>query len=197
MSSRKESDALDPETLERHRTRLFKYAMLQLRNQALAEDAVQETMIAALKSLQAGGARFEGGSSLSTWLTGILKHKIIDIHRRSSREQTLDHDAEDSNEDEWDTMFVRDGHWRDRPADWGDPQATLEQKKFFAVLEMCMEGLPANTARVFAMREVMGRDTEEICADLGITSANCWVLLHRARLRLRECLEKNWFGGPR
>jgi RNA polymerase sigma-70 factor (ECF subfamily) len=185
----------DPQALEAHRPALTRYAMAQLRNHAQAEDAVQETMIAALR----GGEGFAGDSSLRTWLTGILKHKIIDILRRASRERPLELDPGEASDADLSVLFQQDGHYVDRPATWGDPDAALEQKKFFAVLELCMEGLPENTARVFAMREIMGRETGEICADLGISQANCWVLLHRARLRLRECLEKNWFaaGGAR
>ncbi len=184
----------DPQQLESHRTALTRYAMAQLRNRDQAEDAVQETMIAALK----GAASYAGDSSVRTWLTGILKHKIVDILRKAVRERA--HEPAEFDEfqaagEDVAQMFAADGHYAERPADWGDPNAALEQKRFFAVLELCMEGLPENTARVFAMREIMGRDTAEICADLGISDANCWVLLHRARMRLRACLEKNWFAA--
>ena len=182
---------LEAGELAAHRPALLKFAMAQLRNREQAEDAVQETLVAALK----GAEGFAGGSSVRTWLTGILKHKIIDLMRRGSRERPLVLEAQEASDEDLGLLFSEDGHYAERPADWGAPDASLEQKQFFAVLELCMEGLPENTARVFAMREIMGRETAEICADLGITSANCWVLLHRARHRLRECLEKNWFAG--
>ena len=75
------------------------------------------------------------------------------------------------------------------------PDAALDEKKFFEALERCLRGLPANTARAFAMREVMGMETDEICKEMAISASNCWVLLHRARLGLRECLALNWFEG--
>jgi RNA polymerase sigma-70 factor, ECF subfamily len=162
--------------IEGQRPYLLRYATLQLRNAEAAEDAVQETLLAAL----AGEAGFSGRSSLRTWLTGILKHKIVDAMRRTSREL--------------DALFVGDGHWRDPPATWDDPDRALEQKQFFVALEMCLERLPARTARAFLMREHLGLETEEICKELGITSTNCWVMLYRARMTLRQCLEVTWFG---
>lgn len=182
------------QALASHHAYLLRFARLQLRNETWAEDAVSETLLAALARPQA----FAGRSQLRTWLTGILKHKIVDILRKAVRERA--HEPAEFDEfqaagDDIAQMFAADGHYAERPADWGDPNAALEQKRFFAVLELCMEGLPENTARVFAMREIMGRDTAEICADLGISDANCWVLLHRARMRLRACLEKNWFAA--
>ena len=163
--------------------------MLQLRNHAQAEDAVQETLVAAIRGIET----FAGGSSVRTWLTGILKHKIIDSMRKSRREQSLD--QYETSADDMDPMFLADGHYADKPADWGDPEQALSQRRFFEALEQCMASLPKATAQAFAMREVMGLDTKEICASLRITDSNCWVLLYRARMRLRECLEKNWIGA--
>ena len=170
--------------------------MLQLRNPTAAEDVVQETLLAALQA----GASFAGQSSVKTWLVGILKHKIIDLIRKRSREQPLESaDDETDIEDLQDAVYRQDGHYRESPADWGNPEAALDQRRFFEVLERCMEGLPKKTARVFLMREVMGLETDEICKELAITASNCWVLLHRARMALRECLEGRWFaaGGAR
>jgi RNA polymerase sigma-70 factor, ECF subfamily len=175
---------------EKHRPGLLKFAMLQLRNQAQAEDAVQETLIAAIQ----GAKNFGGKSSVRTWLVGILKHKIVDLIRRSSREQPLDlSDAETSPED-FDVLYKEDGHYVNMPAEWGDPEKALSQRKFFETLERCLEGLPKNTARVFMMREVLGIETGEICKELAITATNCWVLLYRARMGLRVCLEERWFS---
>ncbi|HUL93383.1 MAG TPA: sigma-70 family RNA polymerase sigma factor [Burkholderiales bacterium] len=175
---------------ETHRPALLKFAMLQLRNQAQAEDAVQETLIAAIQ----GAKNFGGKSSVRTWLVGILKHKIVDLIRRSSREQPLDlQDAETSLED-FDVLYKEDGHYVSMPAEWGDPEKALSQRKFFETLERCLQGLPKNTARVFMMREVLGIETGEICKELAITATNCWVLLYRARMGLRVCLEERWFS---
>lgn len=182
---------LDARDLDKHRPQLLKYAMLQLRNHAQAEDAVQETMVAAIRGAQG----FAGGSSVRTWLIGILKHKIIDSIRKTSREQSLDLDQHESSPGDMDVLFKPDGHYADTPADWGNPEETLSRQRFFAVLEECMESLPKATAQAFAMREVMGLDTGEICATLSISDSNCWVLLYRARMKLRECLERNWIAA--
>jgi RNA polymerase sigma-70 factor (ECF subfamily) len=178
--------------IERERPYLLRFALLQLRNPAAAEDAVQETLLAAIESR----SRFSGRSSLRTWLTGILKHKIIDHLRRSGREQPLaGADDERSEAEAIDALFAADGHWRDYPSDWGNPAATLENDRFWAAFELCLRRLPERTGRVFTMREVMEMPTEEICQELGITPTNCWVMLHRARLTLRECLQLTWFDG--
>lgn len=180
---------LDARDLDQHRPQLLKYAMLHLRNTAQAEDAVQETMVAAIR----GAAGFAGGSSVRTWLTGILKHKIVDLIRKSSREQSLD--EHEASPEDMDVLFRADGHYADAPADWGNPEASLSRQRFFAALQECMDSLPRTTAQAFAMREVMGMDTGEICESLRITDSNCWVLLYRARMKLRECLERNWIGA--
>ena len=173
--------------VEGERPYLLRYAALQLRDRHTAEDAVQETLLAAL----AGEAAFAGRSNLRTWLTGILKHKIVDAIRRASRESPL---AGDDDFGEFDALFDQSGHWRDMPSAWADPDASLEQKEFFAKLEECLSRLPARTAQAFMMREHLGFETDEICKELGVTPTHCWVLLYRARMALRLCLEQNWFG---
>ena len=172
--------------VQRERSYLLRYASLQLRDPHAAEDAVQETLVAAL----AGEAGFQGRANLRTWLTGILKHKIIDAIRRQSRDAT----AVSADADEFDALFAEDGHWLDPPGAWGNPDASLEQKRFFAALESCLGRLPQKTAQAFMMREHLGVETGEICKELAITPTHCWVLLYRARMALRECLEKEWFG---
>jgi RNA polymerase sigma-70 factor (ECF subfamily) len=92
-------------------------------------------------------------------------------------------------------LFKANGGWQAPPADWGDPEQSLSRQEFFDVMQMCLDKLPANTARVFMMREVMELSTEEICKELTITANNLWVILYRARMSLRECLETNWFSG--
>ncbi len=185
------SPRLDSAEIERHRNYLLRYASLQLRDAGAAEDAVQDTLIAGLE----GRDRFAGNSSVKTWLTGILKHKIIDHIRRQSREQPLVAGDSDASEAEAvDALFLENGHWRQRPSDWGDPDKALENKAFMAVFEQCAKNMPAKTARAFMMREVMELDTTDICKELDVSTTNCWVILHRARLSLRECLEMKWFG---
>lgn len=177
--------------LEVMRPLLVRFAQLQIRNQALAEDAVQDALIAVLEKPE----RFNGQSSLRTYVTGILKFKIIDCLRASSRERQIDTAEDQSEDDAIDALFKADGHTREQPMAWGDPDATLEQKDFFKVLEICLEKLPAKTARIFMMREWLELETDEICKELAITTSNAWVLLYRARMRLRECLDLNWFGN--
>ena len=173
--------------VEGQRPYLLRYASLQLRDRQAAEDAVQDTLLAAL----AGEAGFAGRSNLRTWLTGILKHKIVDAIRRSAREATLLPPQPDTAE--FDALFDQSEHWSAQPSDWGNPDATLGQKQFFAVLEECLAHLPAKTADAFMLREHLGLETGEICKELGVTPTHCWVLLYRARMALRECLETNWF----
>jgi RNA polymerase sigma-70 factor, ECF subfamily len=184
--------------LDKHRPHLIKFAMGQLRNATYAEDVVQETLVAAVQ----GADRFAGQSSVRTWLIGILKHKIMDHFRRQSREAPLPDLDEETTLEDLDARFKSDGHFLENPAhvagaDWGDPEATLSQSRFFEVLEECMARLPPNTARVFNLREIMGMETDEICKEVGITATNCWVLLYRARMALRECLQAKWFAGER
>jgi RNA polymerase sigma-70 factor, ECF subfamily len=192
------ANPVDGLELEKHRPHLVKFALAQLRNTTYAEDVVQETLVAAVQ----GADRFAGQSSVRTWLIGILKHKIMDHFRRQSREAPLPDLDEESSLEDLDARFKPDGHFLENPAhvpgsDWGDPEASLSQSRFFEVLEECMARLPANTARVFNMREIMGMETEDICKEVGITATNCWVLLYRARMALRECLQVKWFAGER
>ena len=184
-------DGLEPAKVEEYRAYLLRYALVRLRDASAAEDAVQETLLAALQS-----SSYEGRSSLKTWLTGILKHKIVDHLRRQSREEPLDRPDDESRHgpaDLADAVFADDGHWLDFPSDWGAPDRSFESSQFWTIFELCVQLMPARTARVFVMREIMELTTEEICKELGVTATNCWVMLHRARLSLRECLETKWF----
>lgn len=192
MPAEPQTPAASPAEIGRERDYLLRYALLQLRDPVRAEDAVQETLLAAVE----GAARFSGKSSLRTWLTGILKHKIIDQLRRAGREQPLAAPGDERAESEIiDALFAGDGHWRNFPGDWGRPDVAFENSRFWAALEMCARRLPPRTARAFMMREVMEMPTDEICQELDITATNCWVMLHRARLTLRECLDLQWFGN--
>ena len=173
-----------------HRGYLLRVAVLQLRDNDLAEDIVQDTLVAALQGAQG----FSGRSSLKTWLTGILKHKIVDAIRRKSREPAFASLEEETQIEDFDALFDEAGHWENPPADWGDPEAQLSRAQFFDIMQFCLEKLPPNTARVFMMREVMELESNEICKELSITSTNLWVILYRARMALRQCLEQNWFA---
>ena len=174
--------------LNQHGDFLYRFALARLRDPHLAEDVVQETFLAAIKS-----PSFSGDSSPRTWLTGILKHKIIDVMRKNVREiaaSDLMSDA-DANMDEF---FDDAGHWTEGPQAWDMPEDALEQKQFLGVLQNCMDKLPAKLANLFMLRDVHETDNEEICKELNITATNAWVMLYRARMGIRKCLEINWLG---
>lgn len=174
------------------RSYLMRFARLQLRNDAWAEDAVSETILAALAKPLA----FEARSQLKTWLVGILKHKIIDSMRQRQREVTLDSGSDDDNADPLEHIaFKTDGHFAEKPADWGNPEQDLRSRQFMAIMDACTGKLPPVQGRLFLMREWLEMSSEEICKELALTPTNLYVQLHRARLRLRECLELHWFAA--
>lgn len=188
------SSPANPEAwLADHGDYLYRYALLQLRNEAAAEDAVQETLLAALGAWE----RFSGQSSVRTWLTGILKHKILDTFRRQAKEPALVSSPDDPEADLSmleQALFDATGHWANPVHSWGDPESSLEQQRFWEAFIACLEALSPVHARVFHLRELDGLSTEEICKELDISSTNCWVMLHRARLGLQQCLETRWGG---
>ena len=170
---------------------LLKFAMRQLRNAAWAEDAVSETVLAAL----AKPSSFEGRSQLRTWLVGILKYKVLDQMRLNAREAChISGDPDDQADPLDDLNLDARGHFASLPSESGNPGRDLGQHQFFEVLELCADKLPAAQGRAFMMREWLELSVEEICKELGVSTTNLYVLLHRARLRLRECLDLNWFG---
>ena len=176
---------------DRLRKDLLRFAMLQLRDHQLAEDVVQDTLLAAFTA----SSGFEQRSSAKTWIFGILKNKIIDTMRDRWNKGRIDLPEAIGNESEFDALFQENNHWQlsERPSEWANPEQTLANQQFWQVLEICMTQLPEATARVFTMREMMGFETGEICKELGISASNCWVILHRARMTLRLCLEHRWF----
>ena len=177
-----------------HRDYLARFALLQLRNQAWAEDAVSETIVAALANPQS----FANRSQLKTWLVGILKHKVMDVFRHNARTVALDVDPDSDGHDELDALvFKADGHFETMPSSWGNPEQEMNSRQFMQMLEACTEKMPVMLGRVFLMREWLELSSEEICAELSLTATNLYVTLHRARLRLRECLDLNWFGSDR
>lgn len=174
------------------RADMLRFARLQLRDDATAEDMVQEAVEAALRN----ASSFSGSSSPKTWVFAILKNRIVDHLRQARRTvamSALVDDGEDWQE-RLEAFFNERGGWRDeaRPTAWADPEQSMQNKEFWVVFEACLEHLPANTARVFMMREFLGLDADEICAELAISTSNCHVILHRARLKLRSCLGNGW-----
>lgn len=184
---------MDSAGLTEIRHDMIKFAQLQLRDAALAEDVVQEALAAALN----GGQEFAGRSALKTWVFAILKNKIVDQIRQQSRTTNISALAADevTLDQAFDALFKANAHWApaSRPSDWGDPGESLRQQGFWQVFDACLQHLPENTARVFMMREFLEFETSEVCEQLGITPGNCNVMLHRARNGLRRCLENGWF----
>lgn len=167
---------------------LYRYALYRVYETTVAEDLVQETFLAALGSIK----NFQYRSSIKTWLTGILKHKIIDHFRKKAKEQPMD-DIE-PHIDKLNDLFTKNGQWKIKPANWNaDPQKLYGQKEFMKVLHKCLAELPGRQASAFTLREIVGENTKEICKILDVSATNIWVLLHRARMFLRRCLEINWF----
>ena len=174
---------------DEHSYPLLRYAYSRVRNNHVAEELVQETFIAALK----GRESFSGRSSERTWFIGILRHKIVDYFRRSSKEKAVADvdvagfdECEASNEGEWSSFGE---------TSFGNPERRAESSDFWNVLKSCLAKLPDNLSEAFILREVKGLESEEICQRLGITQNNLWVRLHRARNQLRSGLTKRWFGN--
>jgi RNA polymerase sigma-70 factor (ECF subfamily) len=188
----KRETLLDPRLwVERYGDYLYRFAVARVRRSEVAEDLVQETLLAAWK----GRAGFDGTASERTWLTAILKRKVIDWLRRQVRERlSVDPGAE---LDQFETeLFTRRGKWKALPGFWnrGQPDESLGQEEFWTVLYACMQKLPVRLHDVFALRYLDETAAEELCRDLELTPSNLWVMLHRARLRMWWCLSRNWFG---
>ena len=182
--------ATDPETwVDQHGDILFRFAVRRVRDSKLAEEIVQETFLAAFGSRD----RFAGRSTERTWLVQILRNKIVDHYRRRNREiPASDLGAEDEVVDQ---LFNEKGAWRNKPGNWTpDPGSLIEQEEFLQVLQGCLGGLPERQAQAFILRVMDEMQSNEVCKSLDVTATNLGVLLHRARLRLRSCLESNWFG---
>ncbi|MEN6626729.1 MAG: sigma-70 family RNA polymerase sigma factor [Candidatus Sumerlaeia bacterium] len=186
--------AIDPEHwVDEHGDALYRYALIRLRDPERAEDIVQETFAAALKARE----YFAGRSSERTWLIGILKRKIIDTYRKRWREVPATELAAGVEEDQIvQSLFDERGHWQQRygPSSWADPSAAIKEEQFFEVLNGCLGALPGRLADAFTLREIDNIPSNEICQILGITPTNLWAMLHRARVRLRQCMEAKWFG---
>ena len=172
---------------------LYRFALGRVSDSDVAEELVQETFLSALSSL----ATFRAEASERTWLFVILRRKIIDHYRRQARAPHVGLDAlDDGGATEVDYFNPTNGHWTGPqvPASWLRADAALEQQELHEILRLCQERLPPQQGAVFAMRFVEELSAEEICQELGLTSSNYWVIVHRAKLQLRRCLEKNGLG---
>jgi RNA polymerase sigma-70 factor (ECF subfamily) len=185
---------MDPdEWVARYGDYLYRHALARTGRQAVAEDIVQDTFVGAWHSAR----KFSGRGSERAWLLGILRRKIVDHYRQQQRELLVD-DIEALSRFETEQFAGRRssaGTWNSGcvPANWGDARDSLEQTEFWKTLHECLGRLPEKTARAFFLRELDGVDSPGICSELGIESSNLFVMLHRARLALRRCLELNWF----
>ena len=170
---------------------LYRFALVRVGNQDVAEDLVQETFLAALQ----GTFRESGPTAERRWMIGIMKHKIVDHFRRRSRESIQNPDQPDHRAEE---AFLDDGHWKPEAAAmqaWPEqPDGLIERRQFWDALSGCMAGLPPRAAHVFTLRELDELETEQICELLQLTPTNFGVILHRARKQLRDCLSSRYFG---
>ena len=180
------------------RTQMLKFAILQVRNEALAEDAVQEAILSAYQHIE----RFNRQAALKTWVFAILKNKLIDLLRKEKRYTSasmLDAGVGRNDEALLEALFTEQGHWQkdQRPQKWDEPDHDLESTHFWKVFDTCLDALPARYSRLFMMREFLELDSHEICDNEALSVSNLNTTLFRARLRLRECLEDNWFAGEK
>jgi len=186
--------ATDPERwVDQHGDVLYRYALVRVRKPEIAQDLVQETLLAAMRSYE----KFAGQSLVRSWLCGILKHKLADYFRKLGRETSFT-DLEFL-ADECSEKFVPEGYWvhMNGPKEWKpEVDEVMHRDEFWKVMRECLGRLPDRVATVFMMREMDEIESKEICATLSISDSNLWVMLHRARMALRECLATNWFENP-
>src|SRR5690242_10339236 len=188
---------LDPNKwLDCHGDYLYRYALARVREVVVAEDLLQETLLAAVGAYQAHAGR----SSERTWLVGIMKHKVIDHFRRVARNARFQLSAERAYAiDCFEESGPWRGHWREdgAPNNWMvDAGACFESAESWETLDRCLSQLPQQMSIAFTLREIDGLSSTEICEILNITPNNLWVLLHRSRTKLRQLLEANWFSRP-
>jgi RNA polymerase sigma-70 factor (TIGR02943 family) len=167
---------------------LYAYAVARVQDSAVAEDLVQETFLSAWRAR----AQYNASASEKTWLYAICKNKIIDHFRRQAAGPLVVDGADE------DSYFDAGGHWKPgaAPQPWRIEASTaIETKEFYVVLANCRKKLKAIQQMVFAMKYMEDAATEEICKQLNITASNYWVTIHRVKLHLRKCLEKNWMGN--
>jgi RNA polymerase sigma-70 factor (ECF subfamily) len=180
--------------LAEHGDVLYRYARARVGHRQLAEDLVQDALVAALQSRE----RFEGRATVRTWLLSILRHKIIDHGRRAATSiSAAEADSQNSSGGICARYFSVKGLWKQAVASWRGPDQALEDREFWDVLDGCLGRLPPSLSAPFVLREIDELDPAELRRILGVSEVNLRVRLHRARLLLRECLEKHWFGAER
>ena len=178
--------------LDQHGDYLYRYALMRVRDAAVAEDILQETLLAAFSSSQTHAGR----SSERTWLVAIMKHKVVDYFRRVARMTQIQLTIDDEESESFENSGPWRGHWREdqAPMSWAfDAAAVVESREFWETFERCLSHLPQQIAIAFTLREIDGLSANEICEILQITPNNLWVILHRGRVKLRRLLEAEWF----
>ncbi len=185
-----DSAALEAQ-LPQLRQRLLRHARFAVHDDSLAEDLVQDTLIAVMEQ----HSRRRGESSLVTWSVAILKNKVADWYRSPVRRRMVQFKSDDDSIGEAiDALYDADGAYADPVPAWQQPDNRTEQRQMMTVLERCVSCLPRQTGRVFMMREWLGFETAEICERLGVSAENCRTILHRARMALRACMQRDWIG---
>lgn len=176
------------------RTRLLRQARHAVSDHAVAEELVQDTLIDVLE----GAVTRRGDASLATWATAILKHKVADWYRARARRVMVRMSEDDERLGaDVDAQFDDHGRWREPVPAWQQPEQQEERRQMMGRLEGCMLHLPAQTGRVFVMREWLGFDTGEIADRLGLSTENIRQILHRARMGLRGCMQHQWLQAGR
>lgn len=192
-SPRPRENGVDPAFIAHVRGDMLRFAQLQLGNDDEAEDAVQDALAGALRN----SGNFRGEAALKTWIIAILKNKVADLLRQRRRAPIgASQMASDQDSGVLPAVFDQRGMWREdaRPTAWEDPEADIHSRQFLVIFDACLNRLPAQQGQVFMMREVVELATEEISDALGLSSGNIHVILHRARLALRTCLQNHWFA---
>ncbi len=174
--------------IDRHGDALFRYALARVGDRTVAEDLVQDALLAGLRNAR----DFRGESAERTWLTGILRHKVMDHFRRLARDRRIWVESDDtrSGHDDFDAQ----GRWLNSIGDWEEPEQALERAEFWSVFEHCIGNLPEKLRTPFALRELDGVDSDTLASTLSVSRNNLWVMLSRARRHLRQCLERHWFS---
>ncbi len=176
--------------VETHADYLYAYAYARINDEEQARDLVQDTFLAALERVD----KFEGKSTERTWLTAILKNKIVDVYRKKSSAPIVT-DIAIAEQAQADFFDNDNGHWTAEraPQSFGiDNHDPLMSREFNQILQKCMQKLPALWKSVFTMKHMDEETTDTICAELKLTPSNFWVIIHRTKLNLRACLQKNW-----
>lgn len=171
---------------------LYKFAYYRVNNDELAQDLVQDCFLAALKAAD----NYNGTASEKTWLVSILKNKIIDHYKKASTRNESPLQLNTYDAPSYDYFFNKEtnGHWNNttKPKDWEATDTNFDTKEFYKTLESCLAVLPEKWKAVFVMSLLEDADTKFVCKEFDLSSSNFWVIIHRAKLQVRACLEKNW-----